>query len=289
MELLLFIGLIVFIIYAVKRKKYEKTEYYIQTRNPYTSVNFDKGRAGEFYTYKYLMPLKGYKRFLFNLYLPKGNGETTELDIVLLHESGVYVFESKNYSGWIFGTESQQYWTQTFPTGKGQSQKSHFFNPILQNEIHLRWIQNFLADQTLPFYSYIVFSDRCTLKNITLTSGKHYVVNHHNLLPAVWQNTVKAGIHLSPEKIDCLYNKLYPLTQIDNSRKATHIENVQWKQQNFGSQIHYPHTKTMDRGNIRCPHCGGKLVKRTATKGIHQGKDFLGCSNYPKCRYIKNL
>lgn len=178
----------------VLNKQYEKTEYYRQTQYSYGSVLFNKGRLGEFYTYKYLKSLAGYKRYLFNLYVPKNNGETTELDVVLLHESGIYVFESKNYSGWIFGTESQQYWTQTLPAGRGRSQKNQFYNPIMQNKGHLKWLQTFLADQSLPFYSYIVFSDRCTLKNVILTSGKHYVVNRYNLFAAVQQNIAKIGI-----------------------------------------------------------------------------------------------
>ena len=57
---------------------------------------------GEYFTYQCIAPLNGYKKFIFNCYLPKADGETTEVDVILLHESGIYVFESKNYSGWIF-------------------------------------------------------------------------------------------------------------------------------------------------------------------------------------------
>ncbi|MCX4296097.1 MAG: NERD domain-containing protein [Lachnospiraceae bacterium] len=276
-------------LYIIQKKQYEKTEYYQQTKNPYRSVQFNKGRLGEFYIYKYLKSLAGYKRYLFNLYIPKNNGETTELDVVLLHESGIYVFESKNYSGWIFGTESQQYWTQTLPVGRGGSQKNQFYNPILQNKGHLKWIQIFLEDQTLPFYSYIVFSDRCTLKNITLTSAKHYVINRYNLLSAVQQNIAKTGIQLSPEKIDNLFEKLYPFTQIEEAEKMAHITNIQQNTQRSFSQ---PISNTKVTSNIEriiCPRCGEKLVVRIARKGEHQGKKFLGCSNYPKCRYIQNL
>ena len=277
------------LLYIIQKKQYEKTEYHQQTKNPYRSVQFNKGRLGEFYIYKYLKSLAGYKRYLFNLYIPKNNGETTELDVVLLHESGIYVFESKNYSGWIFGTESQQYWTQTLPVGRGGSQKNQFYNPILQNKGHLKWIQIFLEDQTLPFYSYIVFSDRCTLKNITLTSAKHYVINRYNLLSAVQQNIAKTGIQLSPEKIDNLFEKLYPFTQIEEAEKMAHITNIQQNTQRSFSQ---PISNTKVTSNIEriiCPRCGEKLVVRIARKGEHQGKKFLGCSNYPKCRYIQNL
>lgn len=36
-----------------------------------------------------------------------------------------------------------------------------------------------------------------------------------------------------------------------------------------------------------CPKCGALLILRTAKKGIKLGQQFYGCSNYPKCRYIR--
>jgi restriction system protein len=38
-----------------------------------------------------------------------------------------------------------------------------------------------------------------------------------------------------------------------------------------------------------CPRCGGLLVQRVSNKGEFVGKPFLGCSNYPKCKYIKKV
>lgn len=289
MWILLIAGLIAIVAYAIREKQYRRTEYYQQTKFPYLSVRFDKGRLGEFYTYKYLKSLTGYGRYLFNIYIPKDNEETTELDVVLLHESGIYVFESKNYSGWIFGTESQQSWTQTLSVGRGRSQKNKFYNPIWQNKGHIKWLQTFLADQTLPFYSYIVFSDRCELKKITLTSGNHHVVNRYNLLPAVRKNIADTGVQLSPEKIDELFEKLYPLTQIDEIEKMTHIENIKQKTQDKASQVVTSSAETSIPENKICPRCGGNLVMRTVSKGDRKGEKFLGCSNYPKCRYMEKL
>lgn len=36
-----------------------------------------------------------------------------------------------------------------------------------------------------------------------------------------------------------------------------------------------------------CPHCGAKMVLRTAKKGQNTGEKFWGCSAYPKCRATK--
>ncbi len=33
----------------------------------------------------------------------------------------------------------------------------------------------------------------------------------------------------------------------------------------------------------RCPKCGSEMVLRTAKQGEHKGKEFWGCSKYPKC------
>lgn len=38
----------------------------------------------------------------------------------------------------------------------------------------------------------------------------------------------------------------------------------------------------------KCPRCGGKLVLRTAGRGVNAGNQFWGCENFPKCRYIRN-
>lgn len=55
----------------------------------------DIGLIGEYFTYQCLAPLNGYKKFIFNCYLPKADGETTEVDVILLHESGIYVLNQK--------------------------------------------------------------------------------------------------------------------------------------------------------------------------------------------------
>lgn len=54
-----------------------------------------KGEYGEDRIYDILQKVDGYKATLPNCYLPKGNGETAEVDLIFLHESGIYVFKKK--------------------------------------------------------------------------------------------------------------------------------------------------------------------------------------------------
>lgn len=275
--------------FVASKSRYKKTDYYDQTHKSFWSMQFDKGSQGEYLIWDSLQQLPGYKKFLFNCYLPKRNGESTEVDLILLHESGIYVFESKNYSGWIFGTETQQYWTQSLPGRYGQAHKVKFFNPILQNQAHLKWLGEYLGIDSHFFYSCIVFGDECTLKDITLTSGRHYVTNRSNLFAAISSHIQLSITKLSPEQIDSLYAKLFPLTQVDAEQRAQHIKEVKEIQHKQEVAAQAPVASAQGSQDGICPLCGGRLVLRTATRGANAGNKFWGCSNFPKCRYIKNI
>ena len=268
-----------------KYKEYINSDYYHMTHISYLSMLSDLGKLGEYETYRCIQSLDGYRKFLFNCYIPKEDGTTVEIDVILIHESGIYVFESKNYSGWIFGTETQKQWTQVLPAGNRKSRKKHFLNPIIQNEVHLKWVQRYLKDfGDFRFYSYIVFSNRCELKNVTITSGKHYVIKREDLLRTVLQNAAISNIRMEKSLIDEVYKKLYPLTQADEAKKMEHIENIRNRYDH--STINKNTAGSQDK---RCPQCGGELVLRMAKKGNFAGNKFYGCSNYPRCKYKQNI
>ena len=211
---------------------YRKSGYYKLTKNSYFSVYYDRGKFGEYAISKRLKNLKGTKRFLFNIYIPKEDNkeETTEIDVILLHNSGIYVMESKNYSGWIFGSETKTNWTQSLAY-KGRSKKNKFLNPIIQNKVNLKHLAHFLKSHDInnALYSYIVFSERCTLKKIKLTTKDHIVINRYNILKAVNNQIKVSKENLSEEEITNIYNILYPCTQVSKELKLTHIENINKK------------------------------------------------------------
>ena len=322
-------AIIIIIVLVKKNKEYKSGAYYQVTKLPYLSVRHNTGRYGEYLTYKYLkhMEANGAK-FLFNVYIPKGNGETTEIDVLMICPKGIFVFESKNYSGWIFGSESHKNWYQTLPTGRGRSHKEYFYNPIMQNRSHIKHLKSLLGEQ-FPMRSIIVFSDRCTLKSVQIQSNDIGVINRYNVAPVVSAicNQTPTDI-LNGRNITELYNKLYPFTQVDEIAKAQHIANIR---NNLNEQpIRQPtpeyappgvttlqtevnsvgaktvveasqspvvesteqipvEVKPIEKQIPKCPRCNGNLVLRTATRGAHAGDRFYGCSNYPKCKYIQNI
>jgi len=56
----------------------------------------------------------------------------------------------------------------------------------------------------------------------------------------------------------------------------------------FSSLKHARDVNNRYKSTTKCPKCGHNLVKRVSNKGQRVGKSFLGCSNYPRCKYIKD-
>nr|WP_307993154.1 NERD domain-containing protein [uncultured Niameybacter sp.] len=285
---------------------FKKTTYYKITHNSFISTRCDLGRNGEYLTYKYLQSYenKGGK-FLFNCYLPKDNGETTEIDVILINEDGVFCFESKNYSGWIFGDEKAKNWTQTLPKGKGRSHKEYFLNPIIQNKVHIKWLKKQIGEN-IPVHSVIVFSERCTLKKVHIESPDIYVINRNKILSTVREIGNRQNQKLTTQTINSLYDSLYPYTQVSGVVKEQHIDNIQNnkvdKCNNVTANNFRPEKRKKEDGKVQnqlneikvdssnlCPKCGSELVLRIAKRGDNSGKQFYGCSSYPKCKFIRNL
>ena len=287
-------GTVAFLIF---NRFYKQGTYYKITHNPYIATRLDLGKYGEYLTYKELRAYEGSGgRFLFNLYIPKEDGETTEIDIVLITRIGIFVFESKNYSGWIFGSENQPKWTQILPRGRGQgkSQKEHFYNPIMQNKSHIKHLRT-LVGEDVPLQSVILFSNRCTLKNITVGDSGVPVINRRDVSVIVFRMLRKSESVLTEEKIAELYGLLYPFSQTDSTAKAEHIARIKEKtapppktESAEPVQTEYPKTEETDDPLI-CPRCGSKLVLRTAKRGDRAGKQFYGCSKYPQCKYTRDV
>ena len=264
--------------------QYKKSSYFEITKTPYIVLRGDMGQLGEYLTYKALKSFeKDGAKFLFNIYLPKENNDTTEIDVLMICKKGLFVFESKNYSGWIFGNDTSKNWYQTLPNKKGGSRKEAFYNPIFQNRSHIESLKSFV-NPDIPMYSVIVFSNRCTLKNIDLVHTDAYVVKRESVYTTVikeYKNTSTDSLDKS--EITNIYNALYIYTQTDEATKSAHISNIQNNLKHVNIQIrNYSNSETM-----KCPRCGGILVERISKRGENIGEKFYGCSNYPKCRYTK--
>lgn len=168
--------------------------------------------------------LQGYSKTLRNIYLPHKNG-TTEIDILLVHEKGIFIIESKNYSGWIFGSENNRYWTQSLIN----KEKHKFYNPILQNKTHITALSNYLKIHPSFMKSYIVFSERCELKKIPNCTNEYTILKRDVLLKSLRNELNYRPQMFNQMQIDWIINRLTPFTNVSQDVKQQHINNIQNK------------------------------------------------------------
>ena len=124
---------------------------------------FIKGKVGEFAVALHVkLYLKDVQYILLNdCTLPDEQSGTTQIDHILLSPYGIFIIETKNYKGWIFGSERQKMWTQKI------FKKSYKFqNPLHQNYKHQKVLEQVLADIITPEYlhSIVVFMPDCEFK-----------------------------------------------------------------------------------------------------------------------------
>lgn len=148
-----------------------------------------KGWFGERAVSKSLLRLDPvtYQTF-HDLYLPRPDGQvTTQLDHVVVSPSGVFVIETKNYRGWIFGSERQRQWTQQI-----YKRKERFQNPLHQNHLHIRALMSFLDLTESSFHSVIFFIGDCQFKtpmppNVLERGLRQWIENHRDTILSVEQ------------------------------------------------------------------------------------------------------
>jgi len=120
-----------------------------------------KGRAGEKALQQALRQQLSKKHFILSdIVLRATDGSTTQIDLIVLSENGIFVIEVKNYNGWIFGKENDKEWTQSF----NETTKYTFQNPIRQNYKHVKAVQLLTGLDNDVFKSLVVFVGGSRLK-----------------------------------------------------------------------------------------------------------------------------
>lgn len=107
-----------------------------------------------------------------NVTLPTEDG-TTQIDHVLVSGYGVFVVETKNMKGWIFGGPYQRIWTQ-----KIFRSSYKFQNPLHQNYKHVKTLQALLGLGDHQMHSVVVFVGDSIFKTPmpeNVTQGLGYV------------------------------------------------------------------------------------------------------------------
>ena len=109
-----------------------------------------------------------------NVTLPTEDG-STQIDHVIVSKYGVFVVETKNIKGWIFGSPNQKSWTQQI-----YKHKNKFQNPLHQNYKHTKVLEDLLGLSDGQMFSVVVFVGDSTFKTEmpdNVTYGMGYILS----------------------------------------------------------------------------------------------------------------
>jgi hypothetical protein len=227
-----------------------------------------KGMAGEFLVNtaaRLFLPKDDY-HLIKDVTLATDDG-TTQIDHIIISRYGVFVIETKNMKGWIFGSANQRTWTQ-----KIYKHTTKFQNPLHQNYKHVKTLEALLDIPAAAIRSLVVFVGNSTFKtdmpdNVTYAGG--YIRHIKSRREVV-------------------------LSQADVERVTAQIEQLRLQRGLTTNRQHVRHLRqknaplppTAPPTTPPCPKCGGTMVLRTARKGKSAGSAFWGCATFPACRGV---
>lgn len=220
-------------------------------------INNLKGSLGE-YKIGRVFPKEGdFNKAYHDINLYNENGDSVQIDYVYLCGNKVYVIEVKNYAGRIYGSANQQNWKQVLAYGK---EKHDFYNPIKQNNAHIYHLNKYFKSKGI----------NCEFENIVVFTPKAQLMFKDNNLYSfsLFKRYIKKWVKVeSTDKHSDIRKVLDEMSELKINRKE-HVNNIKERQDKLKDGI--------------CPRCGSLLVARDGKYG-----KFLGCSNYPKCKFIK--
>lgn len=227
-----------------------------RTQSDYIQRKKDhQGRIGELTVSSILGDSLPRVRYVFNDTLIKLNNKTAQIDHILVNRAGIFIIETKNFSGEIYGNENDETWVQYSPKGI----KNAFYNPIKQNESHIKIMREIIGED-YPVFSFIVFV------NSTPNVSSKNVIHISQLRSRIIDTSL--AISLSSDEIMQVASIIRNHISHSSADRAKHVEDAKRT------------ASLLSEG--RCPRCHKKLVLRKKPYS-----EFWECSGAPHCSYTK--
>lgn len=213
------------------------------------------GWFGEHWTRQALKKLPKNEYIILNNIFIEINGITHQIDHVVISPYGIFSIETKQYNGFITGNKYDKNWVRH--VGKN---KYYYTNPIRQNYGHIKSLSELLNIDESKIFNVV-----CIPSNAKLN------IEHDGEL--VRYDTLADKILSYKEVLIKNVNEIVEIINNSNitnkTAKKEHIKTIK--------------NNIIDKNQNKCPKCGGQLIERNGKYGA-----FIGCSNYPKCKYTSN-
>lgn len=244
--------LVISVVVAVLQRR---REYYT-----YEATPEEKGNYGEQLVAKKLGKTVVGEGYVINdILFCDAKGNSCQIDHVYINRYGIWVIETKNYGGYIYGEQNSREWVQVLNYG---ATKNKFYNPVKQNATHIYRLSVYLGVKDV-FHNVVCFSNSADLSCVRAD-------NIYRMREIDKIKNLATDITLSDFQMATYYGKLEKLKERNDIGLNEHIQNIRNNSRNVENGI--------------CPRCGGSLVLRKGKNG-----EFFGCSNYPRCKFTKKV
>lgn len=233
-----------------------------QTERDLYNENIKKGEVGEEEVRNILKDLPCEEYATVNNLLLKNGDSTLQIDHVVISVYGIFVIETKNINGWIFGSEKDKLWTKKLPY-----KNYPINNPIRQNNEHIELLKKYLKPfGKLNYISIITFSNNCELKKTVINNTEEIqVVYYDQLIQTILKHK---DFNIIDKDLIFIMAKWLEFFNIDSEEnRKKHIAEIEKNIMKYNIKIEYK----------ICPRCGNKLKYNN---GSH-----LRCSDYPNCDF----
>ena len=189
-----------------------------------TSMLYDeyveKGKEAEIKIVNILKRIFKEENIIHDSYFRDDELVTTQIDVIAISKKGIYIIESKDYSGIIKGKIKEKYWVQLFRNKR----YTKFLNPVKQNERHVNAIKNNLKSYNIDnkaFKSYIVFGNKCKL-DIEVTEDVK-IIKQEALFYTMLQEINNSKDYLTDDEVNLISKKFKGHSNISDTEKIKHI------------------------------------------------------------------
>jgi len=195
-----------------------------------------KGELGEYKIDIQLSQMPKEYMYLNDLLVknPKSSTGYSQIDHIIITPYGLFVIETKNYQGTIYGGKDRKAWLI--------NGKFKMMNPLMQNYGHIQALKNFIDGKYHQYFVSIVsFTKRCTFKieeELRKIHSNQLVIYDVELTEFI--NRKVAVLKLQYKKpilmendIELIYNSLSNSNILDASIRKQHIESIQLKKNNI--------------------------------------------------------
>ena len=250
---------------------------------------------------------------LQDIYIETEDGRGAQIDFIVITEKITFFIECKNLVGNI-DVDSKGNFVRTVTYGR-KKYKEGIYSPITQNERHMEIVkESKLENRNLLAGMIVKKSFHSLNRSLVVLENPKTVLNDRYAKKEVKEKVIRADQLITTIKKIVAESRMPSLSKKEMKEFAESF--LKKNQENRKNYIEKYEELTkeieLEKGNtskveelkdnsteesslketemrLICPKCGKQLVLRTARRGANAGRQFYGCSNFPKCRFIMNI